>query len=89
MKELRKLIDFIKTVLLSSVITISLPTVRLDNKKANQIIKNLNVKIKRLHYQLLDNSNINVNHLGKKGLHLNDQGVKRMAKNIISLIRRW
>lgn len=89
LNELRKLYEFIKFVLPSAEVTISLPTVRSDNMRANQIIKNLNTKLKRLQYQILDNSNINENHLGKKGLHFNDHGVKRMAKNIISLVRRW
>ena len=38
---------------------------------------------------LLDNSNIIEYDLGKKGLHFNRHGTKKMAGNIISLIKRF
>ena len=66
----------------------SLPTVRTDNTKANIIIKNFNLKLKRLNYAHLDNTNINESHLGRKGLHLNKQGITCMAKNIITLMKQ-
>ena len=88
-KELNILVGKIKKLLPSSVIIISQPISRADNISANQIIKNLNLKLQRLkHVLLLDNSNINFLHLGKKGLHLNDHGTKKMALNIISLIKQ-
>ena len=36
----------------------------------------------------MDNSNIFEFHLGKRGLHFNDHGIRKMASNIISLIKR-
>ena len=87
--ELNSLIAYIKRTLPLSNITYSLPTVRTDCSKAEAIRKNFNVKMKRTKYTLLENSNIQVEHLGKKGLHFNDHGVKLMARNIISLIKRW
>ena len=88
LKELIKLTEHIKYMLPSSSLIISLPTVRADNITANQIIKNFNLKLKRLGYMFLDNSNLNISHLGKKGLHFNDHGIRIMASNIISLIKR-
>ena len=66
----------------------SLPTIRDDNKKANTIISNLITKWKKSGYMCLDNGNITVSHLGRKGLHLNKRGVKQIANNIINLIKR-
>ena len=36
----------------------------------------------------LDNSNLTFFHLGQKGLHRSNHGTKKMALNIISLIKR-
>ena len=85
--ELCDLERYIQKSLPSSKIIFSLPIIRADSSTANKIIKNLCVKIKRLNYTVLDNSNLNVSHLSKKGLHLNKYGTKKMALNIISLIR--
>ena len=65
----------------------SLPVVRFDNKKANTILHNLIVKLKKVDFDILENHNIKEGHLGRKGLHLNDHGVKIMASNIKSLIK--
>ena len=87
LKELRDLFDHIQEQLPDSEIIISLPIVRRDNAAANQIVKNLCLKIKKLNYKFLDNSNLTFSHLGQKGLHLNNHGTKKMALNIISLIK--
>ena len=88
-KEISNLTKYIKNVLPSAEIIISLPTMRYDNKVAKSIVNNANVKLlQRGSYHLLDNLNIKVEHIGKKGLHFNAYGVKRMAKNIISLVRK-
>ena len=88
LRELECLLEYIRKVLPGSQVIISQPIVRADNIKANQIIKNFNFKLKRLQYKMLDNSNLNVSHLGKRGLHFSDYGTKKMAINIISLIKR-
>ena len=51
---------------------------------------NLNLKLKHLsgNYLFMDNLNINKSHLGKKGLHFNDHGIRKMASNIKSLTKR-
>ena len=87
LKELRDLFDHIQEQLPDSEIIISLPIVRRDNAAANQIVKNLCLKIKKLNYKFLDNSNLTFSHLGQKGLHLSNHGTKKMALNIISLIK--
>lgn len=87
LKELFDVKVYIQKVLPSCKIWFSLPLVRTDNKTANAIIRNLNVKMMKRSDMLLDNSNINERHLSRKGLHLNDHGTKLMAKNIISHIK--
>ena len=86
-KELENLLKYIQSKLPTTKLIISLPIVRSDNKIANQIVKNLNVKLRKSHYDLLDNSNLNFSHLGRRGLHFNEYGIKVMAGNIISLIK--
>ena len=78
----------IEQLLPATVVYISLPTIRRDKARANVIIRNLNTKLKRKSFNILDNHNIGEGHLGRKGLHLNSQGVKMMASNIISFIKR-
>ena len=79
LRELRKLIEYIEKTLPLSKIILSLPIIRADSSKANTIQKNLKLKLKR--------SNVGLSNLGKKGLHLNNQGTKLVARNI-SLIKR-
>ena len=69
-------------------VIISTPVVRTDNNKWNTILRNVTEKLKRLNIKLMENSNIESNQLGKKGIHLNKWGNSKMAMNIISLIQR-
>ena len=87
-KELLNMKICIKKVLPACKIWFSLPTVRTDSSGSNVIIRNLNKKLKKLCDTLLENSNINEQDLSKKGLHLNERGNKKMAGNIIALIKR-
>ena len=88
LNEMKKLLHHLKLLLPLCIIILSLPLVRSDNKTAAAVQKNLNVKMRKLFYPFLDNSNITHDHLGKKGLHLNGHGTKKMARNIICLIKR-
>ena len=88
LKELKSLLNHLKLLLPYTIVTLSLPLIRSDNPTAAAIQKNLNVKMRKLPYPFLDNHNISYDHLGKKGLHLNDHGTRIMAKNIISLVKR-
>ena len=88
LKELFDLKIFILKVLPSCKVWISLPIMRTDNKVANAVIRNLNVKVKKQCDMIIDHSNINERHLSRGGLHLNDYGTKLIAKNMISHIRQ-
>ena len=87
-KRLIELKTNIEKLLPSCTVCISLSTVRSDNVRANVVIRNLNTKLRKSEFMLLDNSNISEIHLGRKGLHFNNHGVRKMASNIISLIKR-
>ena len=87
--ELKLLIEHIKELLPCCAIILSSPLVRADNTTGSAIQKNLKVKMRNLYLPCLDNSNITHDYLSKKGLHLNEHGTKKMAKNIISLIKRF
>ena len=68
--EIINLTEHMEKILPTCTVVVSQPTLRTDNVKANNIIGNLNIKLKRNKIKLLDNSNIKTHHLGKKGLHL-------------------
>ena len=87
LNETTKLAHHIEIALPNSKIILSLPTMRTDNNKPNVIIRNLKKKAYNLPYTLMENENINEIHIGHKGLHRNGHGIKKMAKNIISLAK--
>ncbi len=87
-QELQDFFIYINSFLPEAEIFISLPTIRTDNTKANATLTNFNTQLQKYNeFKFLDNSGINENHLGKKGLHLNAKGIKQMAKNIIYFIK--
>ena len=89
LKKLKSLKEYIEKVLPSCKVCLSLPTLRTDNSTASAVIRNLNTKLMKLDYMLMDNSNISELHIGKKGLHFNEHGTRKIASNIISLIKRF
>ena len=88
LNEYKRLTRYIVKRLPHTKIIVSLPIVRADNTRAACIQRNLKCKLQRYFFPCLDNSNVDLSHLGKKGLHLNNHGNKIMARNIISLIKR-
>lgn len=85
--ELLELKLFISKQLPDTKIIISQPTIRNDNFKAKETIRNLIDKINLLDIPTIDNRNIGLEQLGRKGLHLNKWGASRLAMNYISFIR--
>ena len=63
--------------------------VRTDNTKANTTIRKTNRLTKDLQIQTVDNSNISEKHLGKRGLHLNQEGNTVFASNLLHAIRKF
>ena len=62
---------------------------RTDNTKANSTIRKTNRLIKELQIQTVDNSNNSEKHLGKRGLHLNQEGNTVFASNLLHAIRNF
>ena len=60
---------------------------RKDYSKANKVNEEVNQLINEQNVLQIDNSNIKENHLGKRGLHLNDKGNTILAGNILNKIR--
>ena len=80
--ELLNLRKFILSTLPNCKVFISCPTFRTDNKLANSTISLVQKKLASVDRVLL-NKNIDGLCLGKRGLHLNKEGSRRLAKNFI------
>ena len=66
-------------------VVISTSTVRSDNAKAALTVSQLTNKLLELNIETVDNRNINHRNHGQKGLHLNQSGTSRFAKNIFNI----
>ena len=86
--ELEELTNFVNKILPGTQVIISTPIILADYIMAKNRIINHNEKLKKSQLRILDNSNLNISHLGRKGLHFSNHGTKKMAVNLISLIRR-
>ena len=86
--EIIHLKEFIESVLPSVKIFWSCPILRLDNMKANTVLRELSQWLKFFTNNVIDNNNIDGTCIGKKGLHLNAKGSGRLAINLISLMKR-
>ena len=88
LEEIKILVEYITKNLPYAKLIISLPIVRSDCSTSHHVQQILMIKLKRFFYPCLDHSNVDLSHLGKKGLHLNRSGTRLVARNIISLIKQ-
>lgn len=84
--ELLSLKNRIENELPCCKVVISSLTPRVDDGKAALTIKNFNNHLNDLKIDILDNSNILVQDLGKRGLHLSNYGKKKLTRNILRVI---
>ena len=70
-------------------VIVSKPTVRIDHGKTNLTLRNVNKHLETLNLECIENGNISVQHLGRKGLHLNSKGKGRLALNFLNQIRKF
>ena len=87
---LEKLISLkhqIESILPKCEVTISNLIMRTDKPKVSKINEELNSFIKSANISFVENSNIKGKQLGKRGLHLNIQGNKMFARNLLNAIR--
>ena len=85
--ELMHLKKFIETKLTNCTVILSEPVIRTDKLSAANNIQKVCKMLRFLNIYIMDNSNIEAKHLGRGGLHLNEYGTKRMALNLITLLR--
>ena len=65
------------------------PILRLDNKKAANVLKNYINILKREEHNMFLHDNINESHVHRDGLHLSVKGTIALVENFISRIRRF
>ena len=70
-------------------VIVSKPTVRIDHRKANLTLRNVNKHLETLNLECIVNGNISAQHLGLKGLHLNSKGKGKLALNFLNQIRKF
>ena len=68
---------------------ISTLTLRTDDGKAQITVRQLTKHILQLKIDTINNNNINVRHLGGKGLHLNQSGSNLLSKNFVNAIQKF
>ena len=78
--EIEKTVNGCKVIL-------SLPMRRKDNTKANKILMEVCDKIIALKLDIMNNSNIMNDQLGRRGLHLNQHGNARFAQNLLNKLQ--
>ena len=88
LKEILDLKANILLILPTVRVYLSCPTIRLDNKVVNDVLRDLDCKLKSLAVDIISNDNVDRTCLGKKRLHLNPKGSGRLAMNYIALMRR-
>ena len=86
--KLFSLQNFIATHSPASKIIFSNIITRCDDIKAQSTAIRVNQILDKSHLNILDNSQINRDYLGKKGLHLNRKGTIKFAMNLIKVLKQ-
>ena len=84
--NLLKLKALLKDSLPTCRVFISTPTLRTDDGKAQITVRQLTKHLLQLKIDTINNNNINVRHLGGKGLHLNQSDSNLLSKNFLNAI---
>ena len=64
-------------------------TLRTDNAKASRTVNNVNQHLSTLQLAIIDKSNISNAGLSRAGLHLNSQGLGKLAIHFIKKIKSF
>ena len=65
------------------------PIIRHDDEKAHITMHNVNEYLSVSESECIENNNINSQHFGGKGLHLNPKGKTRLALNFLNKIENF
>ena len=87
--KLLSLKAFVEKALPDCNVCISNLTLRTDNAKASLTVNNVNQHLSTLQLEIIDNSNISNAGLSRGGLHLNSQGLGKLAINFIKKIKSF
>ena len=87
--NLLKLKALVKDSLRTCGVFISTLTLRTGDGKAQLTVNQLAKYLLQLKIDTINNNNINVRHLGSKGLHLNQSGSKLLSKNFLNAIEKF
>ena len=88
-KKIKSLISHIRINNPECRIIISQPIRRTDNGKATLTLNNLNKLLVEIDVDKIDDSNIYVSCLGKRGIHLNNTGTSTLAFNFIQFLKAF
>ena len=86
-KGLKSLLDMIYYSIPNCKVVVSEIIRREDIKTLNGNVGEFNRALKTMNVDILRQQNTTAQHLGRKGLHLNFEGNKQLAKNIITKLR--
>ena len=87
--NLLKLKALMKDSLPTCRVFISTPTLLADDGKTQITVRQLTKHLLQLKINTINNNNINVRHLGGKGLHLNQSGSNLLSKNFVNVIENF
>ena len=79
----------VKDSLSTCRVFISTLTLSTDDGKAQIRVRQLTKHLLQLKIDTINNNNINVRHLGGKGLHLNQSGSNLLSKNFVNAIQKF
>ena len=88
MEKLVKLKEYIVSRCPAANIVFSALIDRYDDNIAARVVQETNTKLKHLDTPLIDNNNIIRDHVGRRGLHLNNRGTTRLALNFITMLKQ-
>ena len=89
MLQWQKLKALVKDSLSTRRVFISTPRLRTDDDKAQITVRQLTKYLLQLKIDTIINNNINVRHLGVKGLHLNQSGSNLLSLNFVNAIEKF
>ena len=87
--NLLRLKALVKDSLPTRKVFISTPTLCTDDGKVQITVSQLTKHLLQLKIDTVNNNNINIRHLGSKGLHLNQSGSKLLSKNFLNAIEKF
>ena len=89
LENLLKLKGLVKDSLPKCKVFTATPTLRTDDGKAQITVSQLAKHFLQLKIDTINKNNINIRHLGAKGLHLNQSGSKLLSKHFLNALEKF